>query len=273
MPELPEVEWMVAKLHPWCAGKIIERAEVLRGDYLPGEEAKIIVGARIEKVTRRGKYIRFHLDRGIMLGHNSMSGYWDSEEEPGSFDYVEGARQSTAADVRVRLHLPDRLLRFHDARLFGSIRFFAASDPWTSSLLSALGPDAVETPHATNPMPWSIINLIEATAKSKRAIKQILLDQGVVAGIGNIYATEILWKCKIDPRKKGKDLTTQEQLSIMITTRAILKEAMEKNLNYPEYLKVYREQTCSRCQGEINCMKQGGRSTYWCPTCQNGKEK
>lgn len=296
MPELPEVEWMVAKLHHWCKGATIKQVEILRqnGQYLPDDESTKLPGQVIYRVSRRGKYVIFHLSSGFLVGHNNMSGYWDTEDEPGSFDYVEGNREATDNDVRVRLILEEVIgsrmygdldemghsesppettvrrvaLRFHDARLFGSLRFHAGSDPARIAPLASLASDAVTTPHALNSKAIDPAEFYLRITKSKRCIKQILLDQEMIAGVGNIYAAEALWSARINPTRKGKEMTSFETFSLIAALRAVMGEARMFNLDYTKYLKVYRQEFCSNCRGKIARIEQSGRSTYYCPTCQ-----
>src|SRR5688572_16763035 len=118
MPELPEVEWMAQRLHRWALNQpILKVTTKTYPQYLPNQSS-LLEGQTIQGVLRRGKYLLIRVDRGFLIGHNSMSGFWDTEEDPTTFDYVEGARVPTDKDVHVQVKLPNYTLRFHDARRF-----------------------------------------------------------------------------------------------------------------------------------------------------------
>ena len=272
MPELPEVEHMVRRLRGWTIGKTVNSALVERGSrYLAtDDEMNSFVGCKIKNVTRRGKFIVFRTDRGLAVGHNAMSGYWDVKSEPWTFDYVEGSRSATDVDVRVHVQLSGNTnLRFHDSRLFGSLKFYQTFEIEEVKSLKDLGPEAVRTECAEKPeFNWNVLDVVGTMADSKHPIKQLLLDQHHVAGIGNIYAAEGLWRAKVNPNKPGKDLTKDDIVGIVEGCQEVLKAGLDKDLKYDSYLKVYRRKTCERCSGSISSEEIKGRNTYYCKGCQ-----
>ena len=285
MPELPEVDAMAEYLSGRISSLVIDRVEVRRGKYLPDDQPNEITGQRIHWVARQGKYLIFGLDRGLMVGHNAMSGFWDLADEPWTFDYVEGRRTATEQDVRVEMDLlqvtpsgtgPVRKLRYHDSRLFGSLKYHgvpADCHPWSVGRLdnlAKLGPDALWTPHSMIDQQWTADHLLESCRDNKREIKDILMDQREVAGIGNIYATEALWAAKMNPWTRGKDLQSNRVVHVWLAVREVMTKSIRSKIDYRGFLRCYRQKECSRCRQKIERKEIKGRTTYFCPKCQEG---
>lgn len=258
---------MAQRVQEWAGGQKIVDWKVHRnpgGRYEP-MGAK---GATILDVRRRGKKMIIFLDNEISLVcHNAMSGFWDASDDPWVFNYVEGRRESSTKDVRVEFVLESgRVLRFHDARLFGSL----GSCPTKAlpSMLEKMGPEAIRAPRMLEDAPvWCVLDLC-LVGGSKKPIKQLLLEQELVAGIGNIYASEGLWRAKVSPFKLGKQMNTQDLTDIFNGVQDVLQEALTFGLDYPKYLRAYRKDTCERCKGPISVKELKGRSTYFCEACQ-----
>jgi formamidopyrimidine-DNA glycosylase len=244
--------------------------------YLPGMPP--IEGRRITGIFGRGKFIVFKLDKGHLVCHNAMSGYWDTSAEPWTFDYVEGRRTSRENDVRASLLLEPQgvesyhiSLRFHDARKFGSLLYYDVDDALQIPKIAALGPDALQTECLLPNSPtWNVLDLA-TSIDDERSIKEILLDQSEVAGIGNIYAAEALWLARIDPRRAGRSILGPNQSEIISTlfnaVRLALQFAITRELRY-DRLYVYRRKECPACRTGIERVELGGRTTHFCPTCQ-----
>lgn len=275
MPELPEVEAMVRYLRErGCDGEIV-RAEVLRnnGRYLSESS---IVGQTLHTVCRRGKYIIFHLSGGIMICHNAMSGYWDLKHDPWTFDYVEGERTASDRDVRVEIDVISdhelKTLRFHDARLFGSLRFYPGTRfIYEIPCLFDLGPEAINTENVDLTISKGMENWSEADATSMLnpnwEIKHALMDQSAVAGFGNIYAAEACHLALINPFRKTSDLSKDELRRVFEAGQDVLNDALRRKLDYSA-LWCYRQKNCVICHGSIEKKDLRGRSTYFCPRCQ-----
>lgn len=263
MPELPEVEFMVRRLRTMFTSDI-KYVEVLRrnGRYFPlGEEIELR-GDRPHSIERYGKYIGFYLEHGCMIGHNAMSGFWDTEKEPWTFDYVEGSRKASDKDVRIRFELEDgNVVRFHDSRLFGSLRYYWQKDPLLLPQIKELGPDALSDQ-------WTVQKFQESLKDYEKPIKQALMDQRIVAGVGNIYAAEALWHCKINPMKWACNLDPWQVIRLWEDVNLVLKAAIACDLKYDRYLRVYRQKICSRCHSPITSVKLQERTSYYCPVCQ-----
>ncbi len=274
MPELPEVEHIVRGLRAAITGRRIIAAELRLKRTAPGTSAaafaRKLSGARIEGVSRRGKYILFELDADrVLLVHLRMTGKFlrlpPDEPLP---------RYSHAV-----FHLDDdSRLVFSDMRQFGRMRLVARGKLQTSVELREL---------ATEPLSddFTTASLQETLARSNRSLKQLLLDQTKVLGLGNIYASEALFLARISPFKSARTLSKQRAERLRDAIRQTLQEAIdsgstlridleETNGSYlssdERFWRVYERdgEPCVRCGTKIRRVVQGGRSTYYCPKCQ-----
>jgi formamidopyrimidine-DNA glycosylase len=280
MPELPEVETVRRGLLASLPGKQITAVKVLRpasvGAPDPLRFAKLLVGHTFNDITRRGKYILFHFDGGAtMVAHLRMSGRL----------LISGHDKARAEHVRVRIVLNGgEELIFEDMRVFGRLWFVPKSQPVEKIVtgLATLGVEPLEKLDSAY--------LLAAFAKRTQAIKTVLLDQTIIAGIGNIYADEALHLAHIHPRKPAKDLTLPELKVLSKQIIEVLAQAIEMrgsslrnytdasgvNGNYQNRAWVYgREgQPCHNCGTEIERIKLAGRSSHFCPNCQpSGKPR
>lgn len=268
MPELPEVEVMTGRVNAWSAGFVIRKAEVLRqnGKY----QVDGIEGCGVLAVFRRGKQMIFQLTGDkVLIAHNAMSGYWDTSDDPWTFNYVEGKRTAADKDVRVQFTLDSgRVLRFHDSRLFGNMHMGTWLD--AVKLSNELGPEAIATKRMFPLAP--VLNPLDlaVNCKTKKAIKQVLLEQELLAGVGNIYAAESLWVSQIHPLTPANQLNTNELCGLTEAIQGVLKSALGRNLAY-DGLMVYRRKNCSVCSTEIKSVEVAKRATYFCPSCQKEK--
>lgn len=282
MPELPEVEVISQRLSDSTKGLPTIDADWIdgshRGRYLTdSQERDAIQNQRIYDVRRRGKFILIYLEKGLLLSHNAMSGYWDSQKNPWTFDYVEGVRTPSERDVRVRLHIGGEkgdVLRFHDSRCFGSLRYYpgvpGVGDGVNPQPLQKLGPEIIGAPRMDIGAPvwdWDR-DIPRLVVRPKRPIKDVLMDQNVVAGIGNIYATEGLYRAKVHPEKPAGDITPQKREEVIQFVKVVMRESLQSNIDYKNTLKCYRVDKCHRCQEKIQNVRISGRSSYFCPNCQ-----
>lgn len=270
---------MAQRLDVWTKEQTIDRVEVARN---PGDRYDVegCINSTFRTapeggVFRRGKQLFFSLlnnygmhDPFYLICHNAMSGFWDTEDEPWTFDYVEGKRKSTESDVRVRIVLRSgRVLRFHDSRLFGRISI-ASGTRVGKIVFEDLGPEAIPTPRMFPGSP--VFHILDSAVflSAKKPIKQLLLEQGRIAGIGNIYAAEVLWLAAIHPERQGVSLKGAEHQSLTEAIQCVLTNALNRGLKYDEYLNVYRRETCPACDGPISKIEIAKRSTYLCVKCQ-----
>lgn len=262
---------MVAHLNEWLKSDVpslITNLQINRtnGRYVTDADGWKLVGNEIRFVRRRGKYICFDLKEGYLTCHNAMSGFWDTQEKPWTFNYVEGKRTATSRNVRVEIRIQNHQtinLRFHDARLFGSLRF--SEDP--SQQLRDLGPDALDTPYCRTTNIWTPGNLYSSCQTYAKSIKELLMDQHSVAGIGNIYSVEGLSRALVNPFRLASSLSRAESAAVYEGARCSMIESIDSGIDY-SMLRVYRVKFCWRCGTQISKEKLAGRSTYFCSKCQ-----
>lgn len=279
MPELPEVETMVAYLRERAIDGEIVDVRIHRnpkGRYLGNIGVAFgLKGQILHTVSRRGKYMIFHLSSGLMVAHNAMSGYWDIKNDEWCFDYVEGSRTSKENDVRVEFDVrgPEitKTIRFHDARLFGSLKYYPVRSIEEIHALTKLGPEPIDTTNIDltadkSKKNWNILDAV-CMFNQKVEIKHALMDQEAVVGFGNIYAVEALYIAGIDPFRLTKTLTTDEWQDLFLAGRAVLQAALDRKLDYSG-LNIYRRKLCPACQGLVTKKDLRGRSTYFCSSCQ-----
>ncbi len=282
MPELPEVETVRRGLAPVLAGRMIARAEVRRAGLrfpFPPDMAARLTGRRVEALSRRAKFLLAALDSGeTLLIHLGMSGRL----------LIEGAETATLHHARavpsrhdhVVLHMQDGTrITFNDARRFGVMDLWPTDRLQEHPMLARLGPEPLGNGfHAKA--------LAAALAGRRAPVKTALLDQRVVAGLGNIYVCEALWRAGIHPKRAAGRIGNQRVAALVRAIRAVLEEAIDSGgstlrdfraadgeLGYFQHaFAVYDRagRPCPRagCKGKIARIVQGGRSTFYCPRCQ-----
>ncbi len=270
MPELPEVEAITEVVARHSVGQYIQTVEVLRqpkNNAYFGEVSP--VGGLIKRVYRRGKHVLLELEspfrkkgfeRGAWIDcHNAMSGYWDYEDEPWTFDYVEGPRQPDD-HVRVKLSLSNgKILRFHDTRFFGRLTVVGNDG------LPRVGPELMQTKMGAGTV-ITLKQFASSVLGERRPIKAVLMDQAVLAGIGNIYASEACHLAAVDPRQRGRDLHPTHVPVLLAALRCVVEHSMP-TVRY-DWLRVYRRERCGTCSGSVSRDEVGGRSTFYCMNCQ-----
>ncbi|MBL8960605.1 MAG: bifunctional DNA-formamidopyrimidine glycosylase/DNA-(apurinic or apyrimidinic site) lyase [Gemmatimonadetes bacterium] len=260
MPELPEVEAASRIARRAVRGETIAEVEVLHPAQrrsLPRRAAQALAGDRVTRVARRAKYQVLHLASGrSLVVHFRMAGDWG----------VTSPGESLPRHSRVALRFTSgRALVLVDPRALCTVTVVEAGD----RPLPELGPEA-DRPS------FSAAHLGRALRDRATAIKPLLLDQSIVAGIGNIYASEALWRARLDPRRPGRDVQPAEVKRVVAAVHRVMREALAHPERYYQdgedglRFRVYdREgQPCRRCRGPIQRITQAGRSTYWCPACQ-----
>jgi len=289
MPELPEVEAIVRDLNKEIIGRKILNAwtDFPRNIKFPKtfeEFKRKIKDKKIEKVWRRGKNIIIELSGGLtLLIHQKLTGHlligkWKLENRR----WVPLTKGPLEEPVNKFIHLifwldNGKMLVLSDLRKFAKVMLAETKKLSDLEDLKNLGPEPLEKS-------FSFEKFKKILQKSQGKIKQVLMDQSVIAGIGNIYSDEILWKAKIHPFKEVKQLSDEELKKIYLVMREILLKAMklggesisdyrrisgEKGY-FDEERKVYRREgeKCSRCGTIIKRVKIGGRSAHYCPNCQ-----
>jgi formamidopyrimidine-DNA glycosylase len=282
MPELPEVETVRRGLLPVMEGAVIARAEVNRPDLrwpLPVGMAERLTGRRVIALRRRSKYILADLDSGeTLLIHLGMSGRMlISGVMLGQFHHEHPAPQK---HDHVVLHMTGGArITFNDARRFGAMDLMPTDRALEHPLLAGLGPE----PFGND---FNEPYLAQRLKGRRTPIKAALLDQRIVAGLGNIYVAETLYRARISPLRLAGDLKSRAVTALVPTIREVLAEAIEAGgsslrdfrqangeLGYfSKHFQVYdREgQPCETpgCKGMVTRTVQSGRSSFWCPACQ-----
>jgi len=271
MPELPEVQTVVSGLRPRVVGRVISRVQMHRTDIVSPagiDLAPLLMGRMISGIERRAKRIVFALDdRAQFYVHLGMTGQLT----------IEPAK----AEVRNHTHMvielkgaPAEQIRFRDPRRFGGV-FWLGIDP------------AVEKNLGPEPLTLGSKRLAALLVNTRRAVKVALLDQKLIAGIGNIYADEALFEAKIHPRAMTHTLTFTQVRALNLAIKKVLRKAIKFRGStlrdfvdaegvvgsYRSRHKVYdREgEPCPRCKKhKIERIVLGGRSTCFCPGCQKG---
>lgn len=296
MPELPEVETVRRGLQPAMQGAVIARVETRRPDLrfpLPEDFAARLTGRRVDSLDRRGKYLIARLSSGeSLIMHLGMSGRFTVEaaaaRRPGGFalaqdcdpkhDHVvfhlEGAGGANSGQNRKGR----ARVTYNDPRRFGFMDIVAAGDLETCRHFKGMGPEPLG--NGFSPAGLS------AALKGKAApIKAALLDQQIVAGLGNIYVCEALFRAGVSPRRKAGSVAGKRSARLHAEIVAVLKDAIEAGgstlrdfaaadgaLGYFQHrFDVYgREgEPCRRCAGPVRRLVQAGRSTFFCPSCQH----
>jgi formamidopyrimidine-DNA glycosylase len=278
MPELPEVEAVVRTLRPLVQGQRIRAVHVLHPIAVkpqsPSHMARFATDRRIRRVTRKGKYVLLVLDRGILTLHFRLDGQllWLS----GPDELLERANQpENGIHVDVALEFDNGVLGFVDRRHFGRVHALESAED--SPGLSSLGIDALRKD-------FTVARFRELLAASARPLKDFLMDQNRVAGLGNIYSCESLWHARLNPRRRARSLKPQEARRLHKAIVSVLTRALECCLHpAPDFrdsawwfqgleniLRVYNREgePCRRCGAPIRRIEQGGRSTYYCQRCQ-----
>ncbi|HWC56765.1 MAG TPA: bifunctional DNA-formamidopyrimidine glycosylase/DNA-(apurinic or apyrimidinic site) lyase [Sphingomicrobium sp.] len=267
MPELPEVETTVRGLARVLQGRRIARIEARRSDLrraLPVDLGQRLTGARVTGLHRRAKYGVIDTDRGdSLVFHLGMSGHW-------RIDPTETAKH----DHFIIETDEGRRLALNDARRFGSLDLVPTADLEEWGPFKALGPE---------PFDLDARELKRRLEGRSAAIKLLLLDQRIVAGLGNIYVCEALYRAGIHPARAGGSVSLERLKRLVPAIHDVLEEAIaaggstlrdfaspDGELGYfPKSFAVYdREGKPCRCGGVVRRIVQGGRSTFYCPRCQ-----
>ena len=288
MPELPEVETTVKGLN----SKVLDRTfvgiwtdteKIIKKPGLNSFEREI-KGKKVKKIWRKGKNIIFDLsDNYSLLVHQKMTGHllygeWkkvNNEWQPISKGPLEEKMNSF---LHVIFFLDNgKMLALSDLRKFAKVELWKRDELLSSAGFKKIGPEPLNEKFGYNEF--------KEVLKNKRGkIKQVLMDQEVIAGVGNIYSSEALWHAKVNPLKDVSDLTEKELKDIYNAIKKVLEIGIKlggesfsdyRNINgekgnFDDERKVYRREgeKCSRCGSRIERLKIGGRSAFFCPVCQ-----
>ncbi|HET9422584.1 MAG TPA: bifunctional DNA-formamidopyrimidine glycosylase/DNA-(apurinic or apyrimidinic site) lyase [Nocardioides sp.] len=276
MPELPEVEVVRVGLERHAVGRTITRVEVLhprpvrRDPRGPEGFAAALAGRRIDGTRRRGKYLWLPLDNGdALLGHLGMSGQF----------LVQPPDAPAERHLRIRLALdtPDVELRFVDQRMFGGLSVSAGG--------ADLPPEIAHIARDPLDPQFDDEEFVTRVRRRSSGVKRQLLDQGLISGVGNIYADEALWRARIHGERPGDRLTRAQVRELLGHARVVMREALGEggtsfdalyvNVNgesgyFDRSLHAYgrQDEPCERCGTPIRRVAFMNRSSYFCPKCQ-----
>lgn len=271
MPELPEVETTACGIRPHIVGQTIREIAVRQRQLrhpVTRNIRQLLMNMRVKSVTRRGKYVLIYLSEGCVIIHLGMSGrlrVLRSDEPAGKHDHV---------DI---IFSHKRLLRFTDPRRFGCV-LYTAKDPLEHKLLSALGPEPFDDQ-------FSAEYLHAKSVKRSVAVKNFIMNSQIVVGVGNIYASESLFRAGILPHRQAGRISLDRYTQLCKHIREVLAEAIkqggttlrdftnsEGNPGYfQQKLDVYgrEHQACNRCGKPIRLKVIGQRSSFYCTNCQS----
>ncbi|ABL01200.1 bifunctional DNA-formamidopyrimidine glycosylase/DNA-(apurinic or apyrimidinic site) lyase [Pelobacter propionicus] len=266
MPELPEVELTRRRLERDITGKqvqqVLVRAPKLRLP-VPPELEEALKGRTVRAVERRGKYLLLECEAGWLIVHLGMTGFLrllHTPQLPGKHDHV---------DI---VFTDGSVLRFHDPRKFGTIA-------WTTDsldkhpLLAGIGPEPLTAA-------FSGAYLFRVSRTRRVVVKLLIMNMAIVAGVGNIYANEALFRAGIRPDRAASSLSRTECERLAVTIREVLQESIDLGSTYrveegtvtyhPLAFDVYGRGhgTCTSCGGALEAVRLGNRSTVFCPRCQ-----
>lgn len=272
MPELPEVEAVKRGLDQSIVGKRVTAIEVMWPKIIRHDDIEAfkqsLIGQVCQRIDRRGKFLLIYFDTHVLLSHLRMEGKY----------FLCDKEQPVHKHTHVILELDEQEeLRYHDVRKFGRMELLEIGQEFQHPSLAKLGPEPT-------PATFSTHVIKEYLSGRTTAIKNILLDQRMVAGIGNIYADEILFHAYVHPEMSAAEITDEEIQQLYYSILSIMQAAIKAggstirsyaNMfgeagHYQAYHQVYGKdgESCSRCGTIIEKTKVGGRGTHFCPNCQ-----
>ncbi len=259
MPELPEVENAMRRLRTAIEGKTIAVVRTLHSSLkrqLPPAKARRLRQRRVVRVERRGKHQLLHLDDGSALhAHFRMNGDW----------IVSRTDQVPDRFTRALIDLTDGTrVELHDSRALSALSFHTTAASALPSLGIEANDDSLDAAYLSN-----------ALSRRRGPIKPALMDQKVIAGLGNIYAAEALWRARISPRAMAASISKLRLVRLVDAIRAVLSDEDRPPGRYTDSTDRHRfavydreGKPCRVCSTPIRRIVQAGRSTYYCPKCQ-----
>jgi formamidopyrimidine-DNA glycosylase len=287
MPELPEVEVVKKSLEKKLNNLIVKRVLISNNKLrykLNSKQFHKIKGLKIVSIRRRSKYLLINLDRGLtILAHLGMTGKFfiigkDNKKEKTSFYYSIKNNESKHDHLTLYFNKGIKLI-YNDVRKFGFLKLLKSKDIATSKHLQYLGPEPLKKEFNLN-------YVIRHTLKKKKTIKDLLMDQKFVSGLGNIYCNEILFLSKLNPHKVAGKIGKKKLINIVKFTKKILKKSIVaggssiknfantegKDGKFQQNFNVYNREKgkCNRkkCTGTIKKIYTSNRSSFFCSRCQ-----
>ncbi|MGH8259066.1 MAG: bifunctional DNA-formamidopyrimidine glycosylase/DNA-(apurinic or apyrimidinic site) lyase [Steroidobacteraceae bacterium] len=270
MPELPEVETTRRGIEPHVVGRTVVALEVHEPRLrwrIPDDLPARVAGQRVQRAGRRAKYLLIELAHGTLIWHLGMSG---------SLRVLPTGTPRLAHDHLDLVLDSGLLLRFNDPRRFGSLHY-TTGDPGEHPLLASLAPEPFDPAFDADYL-WRV------TRGRRVAIKSLLMNSRLVVGVGNIYASEALFRARVRPQRAARRLTHEEAKRLARAIRAVLALAIRVGGTtlrdyvgadgqpgyFRQKLHVYERggAPCRVCRTPVRAITQGQRSSYYCPTCQ-----
>lgn len=274
MPELPEVETIRGTLEKLVLNKQIKDVSIYWPKIIKHPEdteqfCTLLHDETIERIGRKGKFLLFYLTNYVLISHLRMEGKYR----------VVSSEEKIDKHTHVIFHFTDGTeLRYNDVRKFGTLHIYPIGEEFTKKPLKELGPDPFEED-------YTLDYLREKLLKTTRMIKAALLDQTIIAGLGNIYVDEVLFLSKIHPEKRANILSDEEINLIWENARIVLEEAVKLGgttirsyVNGEGEMGMFQQQLyaygqtgepCKDCSTSIEKIKVAGRGTHICPKCQS----
>ncbi|SDB94711.1 DNA-(apurinic or apyrimidinic site) lyase [Pelagirhabdus alkalitolerans] len=273
MPELPEVETIRKTLKELIIGERIKEVEIRYPQLIkrPDDATQFglsLKGEELVDIKRKGKFLLFEFEHYTLVSHLRMEGKYAVYSSDERYD----------KHTHVLFHFEsNRTLHYRDVRKFGTMHLFRKGEEYNQVPLLKVGPDPFEEA-------YQLTHIAPLIKKSQRVIKNILLDQTVIAGLGNIYVDETLYHASIHPMRTGDSLSDDEIKTVLAQAKLTLEEAVLKGGStirsyvnsqgemgmFQQQLYAYSQegQPCKRCGDEIEKTKVSNRGTHFCPTCQ-----
>lgn len=268
MPELPEVKTVAEVLKKELLNKKITNIKIIYPKIIKEEslDLNLLLNKKLDNLKTKGKFLLFYFEDYILISHLRMEGKY----------FIKKPSEELVKHEHIIFTFNNNIsLRYHDTRKFGRLELIKKEDLNKNKSISKLGPEPKDID----------IDLFYQTIKKRNTpIKTILLNQEIISGLGNIYVNEVLFDSKINPFRKGLNITREETKEIINSSIKILDKATKykgttiksytSSLgvkgNYQQFLKVHMKenQLCPNCNNKIRKAKINGRSTYYCKTCQ-----
>ncbi len=270
MPELPEVEIIKRGLEKELVGQKLRKIEIFNSDYIfkNAKNINTLTGTKLTSIERKGKYLIFLFEKEFLLFHLSLTGFF-------LLNFQDNVFKQQEKHLILGFDFERHKLSYFDIRKFGKIKKGNIRDISNIKELKELGKDAMEI---------SFDEFRTILSRKNRNIKNLLMDQKIISGLGNIYANELLFRAKINPFKFSKDLKEEEIEKLFFEMKKLLEEAIElggssirnyvdvkgRKGRFQEKFLVYgkRNQPCSECGRPIRYKKIGQRGTFYCDNCQ-----
>jgi formamidopyrimidine-DNA glycosylase len=279
MPEFAEVnaqvKWLRARVTGW---RVASFGHTGWGHFpslkdVPDKDeqlARFFQDATIDAVTQRGKYVVLRMRGGTLTSHLMFKGRWSLAGEDFTSNYKAHREPPTEKSNNFWIVGDGGRLNFHDPEWKGRVDVFPLRAPALVPSLSDLGSEVLITPE-TDPdfreRVWTVDALRKDRARVRSPIKSLLLDQKVQAGLGNMYVCEALYRARIAPDRPARSLRDDEAEALFQAACAVLREAIESELDYDRCLQVYKRAQ-DPAGRTVECSEVGGRDTYWVPSVQ-----